>query len=117
MHPLTWPDHTIYKNNTLIVGINDINLLNTPNFYLTIFNYIIIIIKMDKMDNIEMYEKRIIEKEFLSRMQNNSFLTKDKNELINKLRNKMWKNTNKYLTYNELEILFNEQYTYNIQQI
>ena len=52
------------------------------------------------------YDKYDIDNAIFSRLQNNELLNKNKYELINKLREKMWLNADKNITEIELNYLF-----------
>ena len=85
MSTLIWPDNTVYSllKKHEILGIVEINLLNNSEFINLICKYII---DLFNIDNTDQFDKTEINRRLLIRLQNNKYLDKIKNNIINILR-------------------------------
>ena len=100
---MLWSENSDIKFGTDVVfGVIALNNLSNQDFCTNLKHFIV-----NFMTSInKKYDKYDIDNAIFSRLQNNELLNKNKYELINKLREKMWLNADKNITEIELNYLF-----------
>lgn len=107
---LTWKTKTYFFHEIEIKGVEELNNFSDHEFCNYLYNYSnntnIIKKNLDK-NNLPVNLKHDINNGVLSKLQLNKYLSNEKNKLIDELREKLWKNNNKYLNNEDLKKLFN----------
>lgn len=93
---LRWPNNSYNR----LPGIFDINNMSKDEFNNLILK---IVLRIEK--NGDLYEKYDIENGIFSRLQRNENFNENLYNYVSLLRNLLWNNNNKFISYDELKIM------------
>lgn len=103
---MTWKSEDRFCSGFVILGITALNELTNEEFLNKLYEYSQIIIRKNKINDEMVIWKHDINNGILSRLQMNKYFDKDKYEVVNQIRERLWKKPNEHSNDDEVIEIF-----------